>query len=101
MTGLKEVLSAFDNIANELSSIPEGLQEEVTVKDSQFMNQDNTINVDRLSQTPEEAKNEARYISVRTQQPFNESGSTPEELEKVEEEIIDRYIRDYIETIFK
>ena len=71
----------------------ENLDGEVIVKDSQFTSVDNTIDLGRLSGTPEEAMDEARYLAQRQGSQLDNDGEL--------NEIVSRFFRDFLEKIFK
>jgi len=99
--GLKEAEQSIKNIIDGLNSIPKEMEEEVIVKDSQFTKGNNFVDTSKLSDTAEEARHEARYVAARLQQPFDESNIPPEEVEDAEEEIVNRFLRDYLDNMFR
>lgn len=99
--GIKEAQQLFDKMAKGLSSLPQDEKEEIIVKDSQFTKGNNFVDTSKISETAEDARHEARYVAARLQQPFDETGMPPKEVEEAEEEIIDRYIRDYIDSLLR
>ena len=98
--GLDKASSDISKIMESLEKLPEEMQEEVIVKDSNFTDTKNIVNTGRISDTDEDAINEARYVAARLHEPFNENGVDDDEIEKAEEEIVNRFMRDYIDNIF-
>jgi len=82
---LKDFQKAFQKIEN--------LNGEIIVEDSQFTSVDNGLDLGRLSGSPEEALDEARYLARRQGKVLDDN----EELDKT----ISRYLRDFLEKIFK
>jgi len=90
--------SNVDKVREELEEFQKSFQKIENLKgeiivDSQFTTVDNTIDTRRLSSTPEEALDEARYLARR-------QGSQLDNDEKLNE-TISRFFRDFLEKIFK
>ena len=106
-TGFDEVLEMLDAHAagcEHLSSRQKqmGSDMQSIVEDSNFVEPEMRMieGGNKLSKTKEAAKHEARYLAARKHQPFDESQSTQSELSEVSNEIVDRYIRDYLNRVF-
>jgi len=90
--------SNADEVQSELEEFQKALQKIEKLKgeiivDSQFTTVDNTIDLGRLSDSPEEAMDEARYLATR-------QGHKLDDNEKLDE-TISRFFRDFLEKIFK
>lgn len=98
--GIKEAAESFERISQKLSSLPHLTEEKRIVEDSKFVEPIMEQGV-RLSDTNEEARHEARYQAAKSGQPFDESKTVQEEIDKAEDELVSRYVRDYIENLLK
>ena len=99
LEGAKELRRALESVEDGLDSIPKEKSEDI-VQDSQFKDGNNMIQENVLSETNREAKHEARYLSARKQKGFDESQTTDDELAESADEIVTRFIRDYIKNEF-
>lgn len=94
-----DIKSNADKAENELVEFQKpfnklmGLDNDVIVENSQFITEDNNININRLSNSEEGAVDEARYVANRQ----NLSLDNNEKLE----ELMTRFVRDYLEKVFK
>jgi hypothetical protein len=97
--------SNVDDVINEIKRLETNVQKiskmqnELVVKDGQFINISNLRKKKVLSRTDEEARHEARYNDARDNKPFNEEGIPVEEQQKAEKEIVDRYVRDFLDNM--
>lgn len=81
---LKEFQKPFIKIGNDSGS--------TIVKDAQFTTVENKLNVDKLSDSEDSALNEASYLEVRQGEPVDQNNV---------DEMLNRFIRDYLEEVFK
>ena len=84
MEELKEFQKAFIKIENDNGS--------TIVQDAQFTTIENKINTDRLSDSEEEAINEATYLEARQGKKIDQKNLNI---------VVDKLIRDYFEEVFK
>lgn len=72
----------------------------VVVKDSKHIlaKKKNRVGAVQVSPTATEARNDARHRNTILQQPFDEAGTPPEELEAADEAEVDAYIKDIIDN---
>jgi len=98
----EETVNFFKKIANNVSKMNNiNGEETVIIKDSQFINVDNEIDSQKLSPNNKEAVYEAMYVAARKQEAFDYKGTDDSELEKAQEAIVDRFVRDYIDKILE
>lgn len=99
---IKAVEKVLKNTEKAIKDLPRSLEEErIIVEKSQFVDVNNIIQGNVISQNNEQARHEARYRSTRLGIPFNESQTSSEEANKITDEMADRFLRDYIKKIFK
>ena len=95
----------FKTLSKTLEQISDGLakskdkETEIIVEHSNFVDK-RPIKENVVSATDEAARHEARYRAARLQQPFDESNTNTEELAKASDEIVDRFLRDYLKDLF-
>ena len=96
----EEFLNGMDKISKGLDKIGSS-DGGVIIKDSKYINiASNKIKKTKLSKTPEEARNEARFRNTKLGQPFNEEGTPPEEIDKSTSSLIDKYMEDILDQAF-
>jgi len=54
----------------------------------------------KLSKTDKDARDEARFRNIQFKQPFDESGTPPQEMDSVEVSICDKYMEKFLDNLF-
>jgi len=96
----EEFINGMDKISKGLDKISSN-DGKVIIKDSKYINvASNMIKKTKLSKTPEDARNEARFRNTKLGQPFNEKDTPPEEIDKSTNSLIDKYMEDILDHAF-
>jgi len=100
MNNNEEFLNGMNKISKGLDKIDSN-NGKVIIKDSKYINvANNMVKKNKLSKTPEGARNEARFRNTKLGQPFNEKDTPPEEIEKSTNSLIDKYMEDILDQAF-
>ena len=98
---LSETLGDYSEGLSRLEAAPTEDEGKVIVRDSNFVDSDmRLVQENRLSQDDSSARHEARYVAARLQKPFSEEDTEEEELKESGDEIVNRFVRDYLDNIF-
>ncbi len=101
MTKKNEKIVNFLDHANKALSKLNSHNNSIIIKDSKYINiADNTVYKQKLSQTGEDARNEARFRDTKLGKEFDESTTPPKEIENITSSLADKYIKDIFDQAF-